>query len=175
MQWLILPLVGVAGGLIFYQDLKTRSVTWVLFPILAVGGLLYSFYYSGSLEIVVKNFAMNIGFLFLQYLLLKIILTVKGKRESQLEKKIGWGDILFLLACASFFSPANFIIFYFLSLVFSLLFHFLFKLINKKNYQNTIPLAGFQALFLFLYIYLNEIVNNNLASDDWIAFYLSGI
>lgn len=175
MQWLILPLVGVTGGLIFYQDLKTRSVTWLLFPIIAICGLLYSVYYAGSLQIVLKNFAVNIGFLLLQFLLLKIILTVKGKREAQLEKKIGWGDILFLLACAFFFSPANFIIFYFLSLVFSLLFHFLFKLINKKKYHKTIPLAGFQALFLFMYIFLNEIVNNNLVSDDWIVFYLSGI
>ena len=175
MQWLILPLVGITGGLIFYQDLKTRSVTWLLFPIIAVCGLFYAFYYSGSLQIVAKNFAMNIGFLLLQFLLLKIILTVKRKQDTQPEKKIGWGDILFLLACALFFSPANFIVFYFLSLVFSLLFHFLFKLISKKNYCKTIPLAGFQALFLFMYIFLNEIVNNNLVTDDWIVFYLSRI
>ena len=177
MQWLIFPLVGITGGFIFYQDFKSRSVTWILFPIIAAAGVLYSIYYSGSLSILIKNFAINIGFLLLQYLILKIIFQImKRKMKSQPESTIGIGDILFLLVCALFFSLVNFILFYCISLLFALALHFLFKItFNKRFYQKTIPLAGFQALFLFIYIWLNEIMNNNLTSDDWIIFYLSKI
>ena len=175
MQWLIFPLVGITGGLIFYQDFKTRSVAWILFPIIAIAGILYSIYYSGSLSILIKNFAINAGFLLLQYFILKIVFQIlKRKERNQLESIIGIGDILFLMVCALFFSLVNFILFYCMSLLFALIFHFLFKIsFNKKSYRKTIPLAGFQALFLFIYIFLNELMNNNLTTDDWIIFYLS--
>jgi hypothetical protein len=169
MQWLSLTILAFTGGCIFYQDIKTRTVTWFLFPLIAVTGILYSVYYSGSLNILFKNSLINTIFLLAQFLLLKSIYFLKnGSNEQLIDKSIGSGDILFLIACSFFFSPVNFMIFYCLSLVFTLLNHMVFKSvrIKREKLYETVPLAGFQAIFLFIYILINVILHNNLTTDD---------
>ncbi len=169
MQWLSLTILAFTGGCIFYQDIKTRTVTWFLFPLIAITGILYSAYNSESLNVFFKNLLINTIFLLIQFLLLKAVYFLKNGSNNQLiDKSIGSGDILFLIACSFFFSPVNFILFYCMSLVFVLLNHVVFKTIRIKNekFYETVPMAGFQAIFLFVYILINVILNNNLTTDD---------
>ena len=176
MQWLSLTILAFTGGCIFFQDIKTRTVTWFLFPLIAITGILYSVYYSEPLNILFKNSLINTIFLLIQFLLLKAVYFLKnGSNKQLIDKSIGSGDIHFLIACSFFFSPVNFILFYCMSLVFTLLNHLIFKSvrIKKEKLYETVPMAGFQAVFLFVYVLINVIGNNNLTADEWIMSYLT--
>ena len=174
MQWLILLLLCVTGSLILYQDIRSRTVTWFLFPIVALTGVLYSIMHTDSVNAILFNTLINIGFLLFQFLLLKLIFSNQFFNSKKIiGEKIGWGDILLLASCCFFFSPFNFIIFYCLSLFFVLLSHYLLKSFNKKEkYNGSVPMAGLQATFLFFYVGLNQILNHNITTDDWVIFYL---
>ena len=175
MQWLILFLVGATGGLIFYQDLKTRTVSWLLFPIIAIGGIWYQLFYRQSAINLLKTFSINAGFLIIQYLLLFTIFSLKkGVKSNLIGNQIGWGDVFLLVSCAFFFSPLNFLLFFILSLGFVLCLHLIFKkLIFLDDYHQTVPLAGFQVGFLFIYLMTTEIIKLNLTNDDWIFRYIA--
>jgi len=58
----------------------------------------------------------------------------------------GLGDLLFYIAISPLFLLKDYILFFILSLVFSIVMQF-----GLKNFikENTVPLAGFSALFLF--------------------------
>lgn len=70
----------------------------------------------------------------------------------ELSQALGFGDILFFLVFAVGFPLETFLWLFVSSLVFSLIFHILTKGIRKDE---TIPLAGFQALFLFVILFIN--------------------
>ncbi|WP_299627653.1 hypothetical protein [uncultured Tenacibaculum sp.] len=79
--------------------------------------------------------------------------------KQSLFSAIGLGDFLFFIALAVAFPLTTFLIIFITSLLFSLL---LFLVIKKKLKEKTVPLAGFQAIFLFLILLLNltfDIVN----------------
>jgi hypothetical protein len=159
MQWLLLVLIGIFSFFIFYQDYKTRSIAWPLFFCILLLGILHSIYYGGSTQKLIINSILNICFFLLQILLLKILFGFK----KIINRKIGTGDILFVLCCSPFFSPANFLVFYTLSLLFSLCFYFL--LLNKSGTESSIPLAGSQAIFLFFFIAVYVVSGHNTTED----------
>lgn len=165
MLWVIIVLLGISAVLIFYQDYRSRSVVWVLFPLLMATGILYSLYYTDSLNTFLINSSINLGFLLIQFLLLKLVFRFR----KIVDKKIGTGDILFAVCSCTFFSPVNFLVFYILSLAFSLCMHFSFALI-KTNYQKTIPLAGLQAVFLFFFVFTTAIMGSSTVDDTWFTY-----
>jgi len=134
---------------IAYQDLRYREVSWIFFPFLTMLGFLISSK-STTASQVLQNWIINLAFLLLQYLVATFFLNFLNSGRN---KKIilGLGDILFLLSSAVFFSLSGFIVFYLLSLLFSLL---IFMLIIKKysavNKDGTVPLAGLQSVFLII-------------------------
>ena len=45
-------------GVIFYQDLKFKAVTWIIFPIVAIVFIVYNLY-SNPFEIVVQTYSAS--------------------------------------------------------------------------------------------------------------------
>jgi membrane associated rhomboid family serine protease len=83
---------------------------------------------------------------------------------------IGWGDILFLVSLAFYFSLLNFIVFYIGSLVLALLIALVgsFYSSDKK-----IPLAGLQALIFALFLTSARLFFHlDLMSDNYWLEYL---
>jgi len=162
MYWTILFVTSLIAALIFLQDLKDRAVTWFYFPVLAFMGIAAGFAEKTPLPAMAFHTLANLGFLLLQFALLTIYFRLrKGKL------KIGWGDVLFLAATCFYFSPANFLLFYCLSLVFALVLHLSFA---KKN--ATVPLAGLQSMFLVLFLVACKLTDHSTGNDDWIMNYL---
>lgn len=148
----ILLLLTIAILLIIArQDLSTRSVTWFLFPLLAVSGMGFAWLELHSVQTLLINIGINTLFLLLQFGLLKLWFLIRTGRRAFLDHAIGKGDLFFMLAAGCFFSPVNFVLFHLSSLVLSLLIHLIFRNLPRL-YGNAgnIPLAGLQAACLIL-------------------------
>ncbi|MHC0439227.1 hypothetical protein [Flavobacterium sp. 3-210] len=77
-------------------------------------------------------------------------MSIKNKQFlNPFKNYFGLGDLLFYLAVTPLFILPKFILFFILSMIFALLLQFTFKKIMREN---TVPLAGFAALFLFIVI-----------------------
>lgn len=137
-----------------YQDFKFRGIDWywflALFVSIGVKMLLSETRTSFLYESII-----NISFLVLQFLLLKLYFLFK-KEGRIVDVKIGKGDLLFYPIIALMFSPANFFGFYLLSLIL-ILFIQLFR--YKKE---SIPLAGYTSLFLVAFLIVNETISYDL-------------
>jgi len=135
---------------IFYQDLKYRAVNWIAFLAITLSGFFLSFHAVG-LKNTLFNVLLNNGILLMQLLLVYLFYYVKsGMHTKIINKKLGLGDVLMLAALSFSFSPVNYIVFVFLSLVASLLITMV-----KRNKQ-TIPLAGYLGLFYFIFLMINH-------------------
>jgi len=97
--------------------------------------------------------------------------ALKDKIRSALTKKIGLGDLFFIIAICFLIPPLTFIVFYILSLILSLLLYGLTYFIFKQAIftGKAIPLAGLQSFFLFIFIITLVILGNlNLNIDNFI-------
>ncbi len=135
---------------ILIQDLKSRAVNWILFPVLC--GLLvwlYGLENNGTKDLI-WSVPFNCGFLTLQLLLVSLYFSIKNKRWTNItSSQLGWGDILFLLCAGIYLSRAHFLAFYILSLVIILILLPLWQMLPGRKIT-TIPLAGLQALLFGL-------------------------
>jgi hypothetical protein len=166
MQLLFLISAFICLLVIAYQDLASRSIQWIYFPLLTSAGILLGFSGLHSSQLFLQYTACNLGFLLLQFLLLKAWFVLRyGRARSALGKKIGAGDILFLVAACTFFSPLNFILFYISSLLFSV---GIYKTVLKRNAPHNVPLAGLQALWLMLSLCAGAWLRYPLLHDDWL-------
>lgn len=156
---------------LFYQDLRYRAIYWICFPVLLLLILMAGRFTFSGLE----NGLYNCLFLFVQMSVLTIYFSLKRKRWVNITKELlGWGDILFLLSVAFYFSPINYLIFYVSSLTFVLLLTGIFKRYYPARMTRfTIPLAGLQAL-MFSLLMIFETVNKGiqLNSDNWFIDFL---
>lgn len=144
-------------GVIFYQDLKFKAVTWIIFPVVASVFLVYNLY-CNPFEIVVLNSATNIGFIIIQLLLLTLYFSIKAKKIVNIaQQSLGWGDILFLLAVCLLLPPNTFFLYYIISLIIIVLKEIVTRMIFKK-YSDKIPLAGLQALLLAVLIIVQQLI-----------------
>jgi hypothetical protein len=170
----IFNLVILAGlMLVFIQDIKSRAVYWIVFPILAV-----LFYASQSLTnnlfSPLQSAAFNIGFIVLQLVLVTVWFSFKNRRLVNITNGLlGWGDVLFIVSVAFYLPLPNFIAFYLISLLASLLIWILWQTITTKK-DGHIPLAGLQALLLSLLIITSWINPKfRLTNDGWLLTYYS--
>lgn len=135
-------ILSFALALILFQDYKERQVYWFLFPLIGLlGGAL--FFKKVSIEIFIN--AVLINLIFVLFLLLIVLLYARLKLKTNILNTIGLGDILFFLFSTVFFSSVSFIIIFISALIFSLLLHLYKK--PSSEYQVTVPLAGYMALF----------------------------
>lgn len=131
--------------LIFLQDIRSHSVYWFLFPLLAASLLILKLQ-SQFIGDAWQSILFNISFLALQLFILTVYFSVNNKKWVNVTRKLlGWGDILFLLSIAFYLSVLNYLFFYVASLLLILSFWLIRNLITQNKY-NYIPLAGLQAL-----------------------------
>jgi hypothetical protein len=173
MHWFLFLLLLATATLIFYQDLTTRSVLWYLFPAIALLGLVNNYAHTSSWTYTLVNCGVNGGFVLLQFVLLKTFYFIKTGERAIVNTRIGLGDILFLLASCCFFSPLNFLVFYCTSLLFVLVVYLIMMSVVKSKRNSTIPLAGYMAVFLLVYLGVFMIVHRSPAHDEWILNYLT--
>lgn len=146
----VLLLVEIAVLLvIFYQDIKYRAVSWMAFLVLAIAGSVFS-YFVGGIYTTLFNALVNSTIIIIQLVIVYFFYFIKtGKPANIINTKLGLGDVLMLFALSFSFSPPLFLFFIFLSFVLSL-----FISIVRRNKQS-IPLAGYQAMFYLIFITLN--------------------
>ncbi len=158
--------------MICIQDIKSRAVYWVLFPILMVAFVLLNYFNYHSLAGFWRLPVYNITFLFIQLLLVNIWFSIKQKRWVNITVNLlGWGDLLLLLTLTCCFSLVNFILFYIGGLVFVLLVWMTIKrwLANSEH----IPLAGLQSLALVLVLIFSWARPGiNVTSDNWLLNFM---
>ncbi|WP_162789346.1 hypothetical protein [Flavobacterium fluviale] len=131
--------------LVFIQDWKFRKIHVVLpLVIFIVSFLLIPVKKQELAEIAIYNsvfFLITLGFL-------TLYMSLKSKQFlNPFLHYFGLGDLLFYIAVSPLFLLKNYVLFFILSLVFAILMQFGLKKIIKEN---TVPLAGFTALFLFV-------------------------
>lgn len=158
---------------IFVQDFKFRAVYWWLFPLLFLVLGLLTYDRTGPDQVTANLFA-NIGFVFLQIVLLSIYFSVKDRRLVNIfAHHFGVGDLLFLLSVTVYFSLFNYIIFYVTSLVMVIVFTLILNQLVKKT-NPKIPLAGEQALLLVLFMAIDWLNSSiNFSADLWVVNYFN--
>lgn len=148
-------LIGIFA-LIFFQDCKDRKVYWFLYPMV---GILVFFL---QMEIVpIYSVLVNAGFnlLFVFVLLLVCYLYASLKLQRPLLKEVfGLGDVLFFIFIAFSFSIVSFFVLLIFSLLFSLLLHFV---LQNRQTEKTVPLAGYMSLFFGVVYGISFFWNSN--------------
>lgn len=153
---------------IVIQDFRQREISWFLIPL-----LLLVFVSKGLILlnkfVLLRYSAINFGFIFFQLLMLTVYMSIKNKKPMFiLNTYLGIGDVLFLIVLCSAFSPANFIVFYLSSLIFTLIIFSIYKLI-VKNADKHIPLAGVVAALMIGMVLLKSVLPQiNFYDDDFI-------
>ncbi len=144
--------------MIFFQDIKDRTVFWFWFPWLAILFIALRLSHHQLFAEVWQPALINCTFLIFQFLIVSIYFSIKKRRLVNLmDGFFGWGDILFLLCTACYLSMLNFLFFYVASLLAALVIWLLWQAISKEKNKH-IPLAGFQAIVFTVF----------LATDWWI-------
>lgn len=144
--------------LIFKQDYKDRMVSWVLYLSIGITNLILQLLFI-SWQSVIANSSFNIGFISL-LILIMYFYSKLIKRQPLINHSIGVGDIFLFYSLCFLFPIITFMILFIFSLVFSLLLHFLLK--KKYNQHNSVPLAGYMALFYSVVLLLSFFTNNTL-------------
>jgi len=130
---------------VIYQDLSTRTIHVVLPIAIFVMGLLINSYVS---HLHVSTVLSNILFILINIGGLMLYTTLKAQKiNNPINKTLGLGDILFFIAITPLFNFKTFILFFVLGLMFSLITHGFSNIFKRIQ---TIPLAGYLALFLIL-------------------------
>ena len=137
---------------LFVQDIKDRSVSWILFPILFLLLALSRWLNGiGYQEFFYQSFS-NLAFLIFQLVAVNIYFSIKQRSRVNITNgMLGWGDILFLVTIAFYFPLYLFILFYLCSLFVVIVSWSLWKKFTESRTEQ-IPLAGLQAIFLTVMI-----------------------
>lgn len=140
--------IGAILLAVAYEDFYYREVKWIFFPAL---GLLLVF----CRGLIVEYFLVNL--LFLIFLLgsgFCYLFFKTGKISNPFASYFGLGDLLFLMALATWFHPVFFVLFNVLSLLIALILHYILHSLSKLYRRHeSVPLAGIQSLcFLLLLV-----------------------
>ncbi|MEP6931842.1 MAG: prepilin peptidase [Flavobacterium sp.] len=140
------PLLFLLSALlfVFFQDWKYRRIHVVLPFVIFLFSLYLIYLKSPSF----KNILLNTVFFLITLSILVLYMSIKNKQFlNPFTHYFGLGDLLFYIAVTPLFILPNFILFFILSMIFALVLQIVFK---KVITENTVPLAGFSALFLFI-------------------------
>ncbi|HEY9001291.1 MAG TPA: hypothetical protein VIM89_08050 [Mucilaginibacter sp.] len=165
---LVLKLITILGLiLVFIQDMKSRAVSWVIFPLLAVALLLlYGLDHRGLGGKWIPAL-FNTIFLVLQLVLISIYFSLRNRKWTNVSGGLlGWGDILLLFCCAFYLSALNFLLFYISSLILVIL---IWSLAEKRGVKESrgVPLAGLQALFFGVFLIQDWTLHWFSLTDDY--------
>ena len=146
-----------------------------MFPALAIvlGAIRYNVIQDVMMSVLPA--IINVVFLALQLALLTVYFSIKEGRAINITKNlIGWGDLLFLVAIAFYFSVLNYILFYVLSLVLTLIVWKIWTV--RRASSKEVPLAGLQAMIFLIFAVCDWLSPQlKLTDDQWlyILFYRS--
>lgn len=149
-----------------YQDVRSRGVSWILFPVLFLLFLLKTLQVK-SVSQMLTYFGLNILMLLAVLALLTLYFFIReGKIQNIVDRYLGLGDICFWLVSAVCFAPVNFVLFFLASLILSLIIHLIVSQIQKDQ---TVPLAGYQSLCLIVLVVFSNIYSSGslLLSENW--------
>lgn len=148
---------------ITFQDFKQRQISWFLIPLLFIALVIKSLSIINLKELA-QYTAINFSFIAIQLLLLTLYMSIKNKKFTNIiDSYLGLGDILFFVTICACFSPINFIVFYLVSIIFTLIGFVFYRAIYKSK-ETEIPLAGSMSFLLVVVIILNYVF------DKW-SFY----
>lgn len=134
-------------GIIFLQDIRTRSIWWFLPPLLFVTFLIDRW---ETLSLI--GIAFNITFIVCLMAFLTVYIRFRfGKLQNPFKEYFGLGDFLFILAITPLLSFQQFIYFFTAGTLITLLIHGGTLLFKK---QTTIPYAGYFSLVTMSYVIL---------------------
>lgn len=142
-----LPILLFCLVIVFIQDWKYRRIHVVL-PIVLflISFFIIHFKKSDLLEIVF----INTAFFLITLSILTLYMSLKSKKFlNPFQHYFGIGDLLLYTAITPLFLLKNYILFFILSLLFAIGLQFGLRRFIKEE---TVPLAGFSALFLFIII-----------------------
>jgi hypothetical protein len=152
-MWEFKLLLLIVFLLIFYQDCKDRKVYWFLYPLIAIFAFVLQIE-EVQFETALFNTVFNLIFVFILLMISLIYAQFKFKRPFL--DVFGIGDVLFFICITFSFSILSFFLLFILSLLHSLLLHFAFN--NKQSFE-TVPLAGYMALFFGTVYGLSSFMN----------------
>jgi hypothetical protein len=139
---------------LFFQDWKYRSIHVVL-PII----IFLSSYFIIKQENKLSNKIMilNLCFFLITLSILTLYMSLKNKRFlNPFQNYFGLGDLLFYISITPLFNLKNYILYFILSMFFAICLQFTLR---KKMKHNTVPLAGFSALFLFIILAMDSLLS----------------
>lgn len=159
--------------LISYQDFKDREVYWFLFPVLAIITVFDLFNKLGWYSLLL-NFSINLIFVLIDLALISLYFSLKKKQIINIfDQFIGWGDVVFFVNLGLFFSPLNFLIFFFGSILLCLIGVFIFS--GKRLMSFKIPLAGIQSILVLIALVLAKLVERINLQDDSLLLSFIGV
>jgi hypothetical protein len=135
-------------SLLFYaavEDFRHLGIRWVVFPSLFIISLAVCVLSLDSIYMAIKYITINVSIVFFQYLGVVFYVFIKDGDANVINKKIGLGDFLFLIAISPLFHPVFFVIFLIAALILTLWTVLFLRGVNKP-----IPLAGYLSLMLIL-------------------------
>jgi len=155
--------------MIFFQDVKSRSVYWIFFPVLTALFLLLHYTESNSRPWAWQSAGFNIAFFIAQLLLVTIYFSVRNQKLTNITTRLlGLGDVLFILSIAFYLSIFNFLFFYIASLIAVLIFWLIWQSVSSEKNKH-IPLAGLQALLFSAFLLCDWWLKLcSLTNDSWI-------
>lgn len=154
-------------ALIALQDMKSRCVHWLLFPVLA-GGFVWLRLAEGQIFYnLAKSTFGNVVFFSSQLIVITAYFSIRNRGLVNITSELlGWGDVLFLLAVAVSFPLSLYVIFYVGSLIVTLITWVIVRPFMKNKQQ--IPLAGIQAVLLIVFLLLLwKFGSPEVFSDFW--------
>jgi hypothetical protein len=133
----------VGCGVLAFQDIKDREVSWVLFPLLSITLTMLHFQnmdwptlgVSILINIITVSFVVFLLWLITRFVFHKVFLNVS----------FGLGDLLYFYVLALGFPTVTFIYLFVGAVGFALLAFLPMKLFLKSD---TVPLAGLMGIFL---------------------------
>jgi hypothetical protein len=140
--------------IVFFQDWKYRAIH-VLLPTL----IFLSSYLIVKHENKLSNkiILLNTCFFLITLSILTIYMSLKNKRFlNPFQNYFGLGDLLFYITITPLFNFKNYILFFILSMFFAICLQFALR---KTMKHNTVPLAGFSALFLFMILAMDSLLS----------------
>ncbi|MHA7843647.1 MAG: prepilin peptidase [Winogradskyella sp.] len=150
-------LLLISLTIIIFQDIKYRAIHITL-PLVVLMLSIAVNYFDATLEF--SDILYNVLFIIVNVGGLFIYFSVKEKRFfNPVDTMLGTGDILFFIAITPLFGLKAFILFFIIGLIFSLLTHLIINIFKKVE---TIPLAGYLAVFLGVNVVAKTVFKFNI-------------
>lgn len=136
---------------IYIQDLRHRMIYWPLLVLIFILPVVTRFSSLQEINMLLWYILVNSILVGWQVAGVYLYLRIRYGRVHLTGAYLGWGDILFMIAVTSWFTPAYFLVFIVGGLFFSLAAALLMYATGRwKKEKDSVPLAGLLAVFLLL-------------------------